>query len=218
MKTLAKQHGFLSLSEIAPPGSNSYQVDAASNDWRKVQGNEVFVSETFFDLAGMAQEEKTLFFEGMAVQEAQPHAIVSTAAAKQGNCFLLYDIVTSISVDWDTVDLTGWATNGFGFPGSILNFEHVLYQRMRRYTLDVDTGAAFPLKADDIQSGSMAPTASDRLYCYRVVSPFPFTGITQIGVAPARYLLNAEPKEEPTYQHLMRLKRSYDLQQTTDVD
>ena len=218
MKTLAKQHGFLSLSEIAPPGSNSYQVDPASNGWRKVQGSETFVSETYFDLAGMSMEEQTIFIDGIAVQEAQPNSIVSTAAAKQGNSFLLYDIITSIPIDWDSVDLVGWATNGFGFPGSILNFEHVLYQRMRRFTLDVDTGAAFPLKSDDLQSGSLAATASDRLYCYRVVSPFPFTGITQIGVAPARYLVNAEAREEPTYQHLMRLKRSYELQQTPDVD
>jgi hypothetical protein len=218
MKTLTQQHGFLSLSEIAPPGSNSYQVDPASNGWRKVQGNEVFVSETYFDLAGMAQEEQTLFFEGMAVQEAQPHSIVSAAAAKQGNSIIVYDIMTSIAINWDTVDLVGWGTSGFGFSPSILNFEHVLYQRMRRYTLDVDTGAAFPLKADDQQSGSMAPTASDRIYCYRVVSTFPVTGITQVAVAPARYLLNVQAKEEPTYQHLMRLKRSYDLQQTPDVD
>ena len=217
MKTLTKQHGFLNLIETEP-ASFQYNVGPLSTGWRKVQGSETFVSETYFDLAGMAMEEQTIFIDGIAVQEAQPNAIVSTAASKQGNSFLLYDIITSISIDWDSVNLTGWATNGFGFSGSILNFEHVLYQRMRRYTLDVDTGAAFPLKTDDLQSGSLAATASDRLYCYRVVSPFPFTGIDLIGVAPARYLINVEAREEPEYQYLMRLKRSYDLQQTPDVD
>ena len=33
-------------------------------------------------------------------------------------------------------------------------------------------------------------------------------------IPPARQLLEVDTKEEPEYQHLMRLKRSYDLQQT----
>ena len=76
--------------------------------------------------------------------------------------------------------------------------------------------------ANDNQSGSNMPTASDRIYCYRLVIPdasqAPAATIVSINVPPARYLLQVEAREEPTYQHLMRLKRSYDLQQQPDVD
>jgi len=37
-------------------------------------------------------------------------------------------------------------------------------------------------------------------------------------VYPARYILRAMAKEEADYQYIMRLKRSYDLQQRFDRD
>jgi len=66
----------------------------------------------------------------------------------------------------------------------------------------------------------MAPTASDRIYCYRIVALDVSTlaSAANINVQPARYLIQAVPKAEPEYEYLMRLKRSYDLQQSHDED
>ena len=68
----------------------------------------------------------------------------------------------------------------------------------------------------DNQLGSLEATASDRIYCYRVVL---YSGaVARFDVYPARYILRADAKEEPEYQYLMRLKRSYELQNQPDRD
>ena len=71
------------------------------------------------------------------------------------------------------------------------------------------------------QYGSMSPTASDRVYSYRVVvaaGVIGGPGATSMFVYPARHILRAEAKEEPDHQYMMRLLRSYQLQQEPDVD
>ncbi len=218
MKTLAKYHDAL-FATVDAAGIVTIDYAAVSSEWTQPTAG-LLVSSQYFDLAGMSQEEKTLFIEASAVQEGAFPAIAGVA----GDNYVLIDIMTSIPVDWANVGLPASfvSLRGLGFPGQLLNFEHVIYQRYRRLTLDIDTGARFAMAANDNQSGSNMPTASDRIYCYRLVivdtSQAPAVTVTSINVPPARYLLQIEAKEEPIYQHVMRLKRSYDLQQTPDVD
>jgi hypothetical protein len=214
MKTLAKYHDAL-FAAVDAAGVITIDYTAVSSEWQQpIPG--LLVSSQYFDLAGMSQEDKTLFIEASAVQEGAFPAIAGVA----GDNYVLIDIMTSIPVDWANVGLPASfvALRGLGFPGQLLNFEHVIYQRYRRLTLDIDTGARFAMVSNDNQSGSNMPTASDRIYCYRLVivdtSQAPGVTVTNINVPPARYLLQVEAREEPTYEHLMRLKRSYDLQQT----
>jgi hypothetical protein len=221
MKTLAKYHAPLAVTQN-PPGSGTWSFTpgfTGFNDGYREAGapSGFFVSETYFDLAGMAMDEKTLIFEGMATQT--PGNSLFTAGAAGDSC-VVYDIMTSIPVNFDLASTRSALLNhGLGFPAGTLNFEHVLYQRRRRYTLDLDTAAAFLLNAEDDQSGSMMPTASDRIYSYRVVQFYDVSGtVAAASVTGARHLLQAQAKEEPTYEYLMRLKRSYDLQQSHDED
>ena len=214
MKTLAKYHDPL-FGTIA---GGLFTIDAAtvSGGWSQpIPGH--CVSSVFFDLAGLSQEEKTIFFDGMVVQEGGIPAIGGTA----GDNYVLFDIMSSIPIDFtDANNLGDLALRGIGFPGTVLNFEHVLYYRYRRYTLDLDTSARMAMVAQDQQAGSMMPTASDRIYSYRVVIIDATTlgSATSINVQSARHLIQASPREEPTFQHIMRLKRSYDLQQSYDED
>ena len=218
MKTLAKYHDAL-FAEIDPTGVVTINYTAVSSEWTQPLPG-VLVSTQYFDLAGMSQEEKTMFIEASAVQEGGFPAIGGVA----GDNYILIDVMTSIPVDWGKVGSPAGfiSLRGLGFPGQLLNFEHVIYQRYRRLTLDVDTGARFALVSNDNQSGSNMPTASDRIYCYRLVLPdlsqAPGVTMARLNVPPARHLLQVDAKEEPTYQHLMRLKRSYDLQQEPDRD
>lgn len=214
MKTLAKYHDPL-FGTIA---GGLFTIDAAvvSGGWSQpIPGH--CVSSTFFDLAGLNIEEKTIFFDGMAVQEGGIPAIAGAA----GDNYVLFDIMSSIPIDFtDANNLGQLALRGIGFPGTVSNFEHVLYYRYRRYTLDLDTSARMAMVAQDQQAGSMMPTASDRIYSYRVVIIDAATlgSATSINVQSARHLIQASPREEPTFQHIMRLKRSYDLQQSYDED
>ena len=88
---------------------------------------------------------------------------------------------------------------------------------MTRYGIELDFGGAFPVLSEEHQSGSLSPTASDRIYSYRLLI-VGAVGDTSVVLPPVRHLISAEAKEEPEYQHMMRLKRSYDLQNEPDVD
>ena len=220
MKTLAQYHPHIA---VAWNGANWEFNNAITINYNGgvefVSGTSsvnlvAMLSEQDIDLAGLAIDDKTIFPVGITTQEAYFPTISGGAPGDQ---VWIYDLVTSIpllDIDWAYVYL-----NGAGFPGGVLNFEHVQYQRVRRYSLDLDTAQAIPLKVGDEQSGSLAPSASDTLYSYRLVILYNLSG-TAIGTSTptSRILIRADVKEEPEYEYLMRLKRSYELQNEPDRD
>ena len=215
MKVLAKYHSALDITQAAP---NNYDLTAvsqvgANTQWERISG-QIFVSSTYFDLAGLSMEQKTIFPSGITCQRGNSPLL---DVAAPGDNFIMLDVLTTIPIDIAN-DISNWFNVGPGFPGSTLNFEHVLYMRGQRWTVDVDTNSSFPLKADEWQSGSMAPTASDRIYSYRVVLVNLGNTSTRIITPTGRHVMQVEATTEPEFEYLMRLKRSYDLQQTSDVD
>lgn len=74
-------------------------------------------------------------------------------------------------------------------------------------------------------NGMMKATASDRLY-YSIyfqlnalkIGPGPTSTIDRIFVPGHRVVIDVDPKEEPDHQYIMRLIRSYNLQQDPDID
>ena len=213
MKTLAKYHGYLIAVKLGP----SWDIDPVTDGWTQAEDPanvNVFFSETFFDLAGMSKEEKTLFIEAATTQQ-NGFTVVGNAA---GDNVQVYDIMTSIPIDIRRKPVQdAIVQRGLGFPGSFLDFEHVIYQRYRRYSCDLDFQGLFPVLAEEHQSGSLEATASDRIYSYRLINVI-LQADGSIILPPVRHLINVKPVEEPTYQHIMRLKRSYDLQQSYDED
>lgn len=210
MKTLTKEHRLLNVDKEGPV----FTV-ANADGWRQlVPGGQAFVSENYYDLAGMSMEEKTLFFEGATVQELQNPSHVGGAA---GDLLQIIDIMSSMPLT--DIQLNSFAIYGNVTPNSIPTFTSTIYARNRIYLVDLDFAASgfFNLLCSN-QLGSLQPTASDRIYCYRYV----LCGINNAGtsftVTPARYILAANAKEEPTYEYLMRLKRSYELQNEPDRD
>jgi len=180
------------------------------------------LSSTYFDLAGLAVEDETLFLDAATVQEAGTKTMVQGGAGDQ---YIVWDILTSVPVEWSGF-VDEWYYNGLGFPETKGNFEHVLYQRKQVWALTSDNDSLTPTLIDEAQSGSLLPTASDRIYSYRIVqlSVFsaamgpPPTGLIYAVIPPVRHLIQANAKKEQDYQYLMRLKRSYDLQNEPDVD
>ena len=213
MKTLAKEHGIL-IANQNPPGV--WAVDTSSNQWTLGSAGGIFISSTFFDLAGMSQREKTLFFEGAAVQEMLNPQHTGGAA---GDSMVLVDLMSSSPLT-DT-ELASFYIYG-NFAQNItqsLTFDQTIYGRITQYVVDLDTAAwgSF-IQVSQNQIGSLNPTASDRVYSYRIVAMGTPTTATRIDVTSARHLLQVKPKEEQEYEYLMRLKRSYELQQSYDED
>ena len=210
MRTLAQYHNYF----VASKAGGMWTLDDLTQGWGAGPDPNIFTSSIYFDLAGLSQEDKTLFIQQATVQ----HAGFTAVGGAAGDNVLIFDIMTSIPVDVTKASVqNNIVQRGLGFPGSSLNFEHVIYQRMQRWSLDLDTNAAFSMLAEQQQSGSLEATASDRIYSYRLLL-FSVAGDAGAVVPPARHLIQVEAREEPTYQHIMRLKRSYDLQQEPDRD
>ncbi len=211
MKTLAKEHQYVVLNQSPP---NIWSIDTNVGQWRSL-GPLNFVSETYFDLAGLSQREKTLFFDAATVQEFLNPSHTGGAA---GDLIVVYDLMSTESLDDDEL-LQFIGLGNFANSSSGIGFQETIFGRVRQYAVDLDTAdwGSFVLLADN-QIGSLEATASDRIYCYRMVTIGAPTTASSIVVNSARYLLRAEAKEEAEYRYLMRLRRSYELQQTTDRD
>lgn len=213
MRALAKEHSIVQATRAPDPAPGTWNVTLGSN-WEQINGpgtEGYLVSQTYFDMAGMTLEEKTLFFEAIAVQEGSGFGITGPTGCR----LWVYDLVTSIPFD-----ISGWNYQmGLGFAGTNngdLNFEHVLYGRYRLFANDVDFAGVTPVLVASDTFGSGQPTNSDRLYTYRILVPD--ATLTGAIVPPARHLVLADIKEEPEYVQLMRMKRSYELQQSHDED
>ena len=219
MKVLKKNHSILDITGAGSdwdfnPGPAAFPVNSG---WTRQTGG-IFSSEAYIDLAGLTMDDKTIYPTGITVQRGSFPVITD---GLPGDFYVVFDMLTSIPLDLSDGNVLLRALfTGQGFPGTDLNFEHVLFGRGQRWVVDLDTQTQIPLKADEFQFGSMSPTASDRIYSYRIVAVDIQTGSTasRILTSNARHVLQVDTKEEPTYEYLMRLKRSYDLQQQPDVD
>lgn len=217
MKMLTKEIGSLTVDQN-PPGTWTIDDVISQEGWiQPTPGSGFFYNESILDLAGLSLEAKTVFFNGIAQQDMGNPLVYNQAA---GDTIVIYDLLSAVSLDaasLGTISLFGNFANSFGNPTP--NFEQTIYLQRNVYTVDLDTAAwGSAIQVSSHQLGSLMPTASDRIYCYRIVLLGTPTASTKIETFPVRFVLGADPKEEKEYEYLMRLKRSYDLQQSFDVD
>jgi len=211
MKTLAKEIPVLAVDKLGPV----YTLQPSVYGWEQTTpGSQIFVARTYFDLAGLTMDDKTLFFEAAGIQEALNPA---TSPAAAGNGAIVVDIMSNKPLTNDEALASLIYGNMIGQVNANLTFDQTIYMRHRTFNTDIDNQAGgYMIVLVDNQLGSMSPTASDRIYVTRVVSFGGGDGA--YNVYPVRYLLRAQAKEEPEYEYLMRLKRSYELQQRFDRD
>lgn len=212
MKTLAKEHGFTRVDQTTP---NRWEFGGDLNQgWEKVS-DAAFVSSTYFDLAGMSMKEKTLFFEAAGTQEI---LAPTPFGASAGDSIIVANIMTSSPMA--NIEALLFCIGGnFSGSQSNLSFDETIYARVDQWVVHVETGTwgGFTLSNTN-QLGSLEPTASDRIYSYKVLLIGQPTVATRIDLTSSRHILRAVAKEEPDHAYMMRLMRSYRLQQEPDVD
>lgn len=211
MKTMTKEFAQLAVQKAGPV----YTVISNEGNWREIAGSPgLYLASTYFDLAGMAMDDKTLFFQGAATQELKNPTFFPATA---GNNLQIADIMSVVPLTDEQAAFYLFGANFNVSNSSNLTYHETVYGRIRVFNMDIDNLAGgYSILLSDTQTGSLEPTASDRVYCYRVVQ---YNGAdTRFDIFPARYLLRADAKEEPEFEYLMRLKRSYELQQSFDRD
>ncbi len=217
MKTLTKEHNSFLANRDPGTGnwSLSHDADGRSSNWSQPFANQgIFLSSTYFDLAGMSMDEKTLFFKGALVQDVLNPATTNSAP---GDSIVVVDLMSVRPLS--DLEVLAFVLNGnlSGLPSTTLTYHETVYGRIQQFVTTIDTASwgSMSLLASN-QLGSMNPTASDRIYSYRLVQAL--GALTVLTVYGCRHLLAAEAKEEPDFEYLMRLKRSYELQQSYDED
>ena len=218
MKTLAKEHPFGVFQKDLPANPDDW-ILGLSPGWRQpTAATGFFVSDTYFDLAGLTLDEKTLFFEA-AASTTMFNPLTTASAAGDG--VQIINLMTSIPLtdaELSRFFLVGNFADGFGGIEGI-SYDETIYARCQEYTTDLDTEAwGKMMLVSDNQIGSLEPTASDRIYSYKCVSIKSGAAMTGLQTYPTRHLLRAKATEEPEYQYLMRLMRSYQLQNQPDRD
>ena len=201
--------------DATPPGTWSI-LNATPQDARiLIQGPSycLVAQSTYFDLAGMTIDDETLFVKLAQVQRYFPPTLTNAAT---GDSFDEMMIMSTHPMDDN--ELISASADIY----NELAFDEIVYASCRRYVKTVDEGnfGSPVLIHDNITSGAEA-TASDRIYCYRLSTPTavtPLSGVDGVTLASVNFVIVADAKKEAEYEYLMRLARSYHLQQRFDRD
>lgn len=226
------QEPFVKRISKAIPGVNG-QKAAAAVEYGTIVGGWKPVStyplalwyEDSIDLSGYNLQQLTFYPEIGFNQMGVAHTVLGN----DGGMILDATYVTTVPLTDDT-DLLSWTIFGgspalpnFDFASTGLvydntqNWETTLFVEQRMYQRNANTPnnlGNMQLLARE-QLGSLDPTASDKLFIYRIIIPYSDTGphldFAQVGVPPSRVGFIGTMAKEADLEYMMRLKRSYEL-------
>jgi hypothetical protein len=197
--------------EIVQNGGEYELLDPSANSFNAIALNK------YIDLAGMSQQEKTVFLQSLRIDlQSAP-----TATQAVSGDAIHYSVLIS------DVPATRTSFVGPGFAYSDMSMQNCALQLNQTwmFTQDTATWTTHPTLWSSVSHGMMSSTASDRIYvsvyAYATtlkIGPGTTSTIDNILIPGIRVVANVEAKEEADYEYLMRLKRSYELQQSFDVD
>ena len=199
----------------------SISSDYSSGAWNNLNGWQVlnaaetrFGHETVIDLSGYAIDSLTFFPQAIGLQDPGFYTY-NPGEASSYNGMTVLDIVTSVPMDLDTVANAQGIGQGPGMLGSLYEFETILFGMFRFFTGNLNIPYANYQQLERSQRfDSGEPNASDKLYCYRIVSLLsdgPPEPSSRFGVPAARQIIGGTMGEESELVYMQRLKRSYEL-------
>lgn len=180
-------------------------------------GVNVFLNETSIDLSGYALQKKS--FYPYSSFEQRNGAVIGTFADQGiGRNAVDNIIISSIPLDLTGVNPNLLAASLPGFIGNTgtgfrLNRDPLIHQHQIIYSHDSTTsgtgGASIYRVVSSQSASSLEPTAADKLYCYRLITTNGIDG--DLTMPAARVMIPGTISKEPTFEYMMRLKRSYEL-------
>lgn len=173
---------------------------------------------TTIDLSKMEMDAETLYPMGITVQD--PGLYLNSDIINKS--MIVLDLITTKEIDPSLIvnfsglyidDLTG---SMYGMIRSSDDATQIIFGQYKLMVHNQNlTGlpdTLHTMQAKDFSSGE--PTAVDTLHCYRIVQiPGEGTPTSAFYVPAARFYLTAVIDTEPDLEYMMRLKRSYELQQ-----
>lgn len=202
------------LNCMFPPIDTIYSTVWDSNNGYVPLDADGLIWSSTIDLSGWTMNDFTFGIVRTAYQDPGVHASTTVSARVE-----IMEIISSIPLNTAALSLikNNMGVTSPGMINSAQDFTTVLYGSYRLYVPNASL-AAFPGFLQLISAGnfgSMEPTASAQLYCYRIVKCAGVLNET-LNAPAARIGLFGAFFEEGDLEHMMRLKRSYELQQLVD--
>lgn len=207
---------------IQRPGPDAYVYDFGSyTRLASVGVGHAFIHESTIDVAGYTKEELTFFPIGGDVQRGGTSLGGTTGYVTE---YIIASVVPIENRSWKALtSLNMWNT----LPGqfvqgdttSSIDFEQIIWGQMNIYTQNTNLNQNWGIPVHTSMIGSGAATNGSKIYVYRVLRLDDASGAGFFAELPsARLLLPGQLKEEQEYAQIMRMRRSYELQQTYDED
>jgi hypothetical protein len=209
------------LKSLCPANTVTYgplgAIDLSAGPWFTLTastGSNYIYWEGSIDLGAFVQKDLTWVTMEKDIQEPGNFALNFATPQRieviefVSNTQFNKERLTEIGEDWRLNNAVP------GMMESRVNYENIIDGRWRQFSPDTSlaTGSAVTMKASSF--GSCEPSASERLYTYVMIKldevPAP---LDTLFIPARRFLLGGVAVEEGEREYIMRLRRSYVLQQ-----
>lgn len=222
------------------------ETTTSGQNWRPLANvnNQYWLHEDVIDLEGYTMKDMTAYFRQSFEQRGGIYGVqwevVLNPATGQADPLQPFDagyieMIVVTTVPMSDANLSSAVIGAPGFIGPNIattplfdygNFNREMIIHGRLYLRGIDSafgsdiftenGAAYNRTIQEYDFSSLEPTATDKLYVYRVLyfsEPVKenSSGLSQVSIPAARILLDTNFAKEDEIPYLMRLKRGYEL-------
>lgn len=170
---------------------------------------------TTIDLGGLELAKETFFPVGSTIQDPGIYGNTSSTTP----ALAVIDMITDKLIDpSEVIDFAYLYANNGSMYGMLGNADDETTIVMGQYRFMAgNSNLTYPAMMRTEVSTSFSsgePTAASKLYCYRIVQPWVDSDTTTITIPASRFYLTGVRDKEEDLVYMMRLKRSYELDQT----
>lgn len=181
--------------------------------WTQVQ--DLFVCQEKIDIAGLTKMELTFYPLDGDVQKT------AVSMGPTGAFAIEWIFVTRSPVDVTDFQAIAAPNMPFALPGQLSiddSFENIIWGKAWTWVKNTSLQENIGVSVNTTLFGSGEPTNGDTLYVYRLVRLINATAAGSAEFGNCRLILSGQVREEPEFQQLMRMRRTYELQQGRDED
>lgn len=206
------------ILRIEIPPCQALSSDGENYDTFNLQGwrnaGNVLLWDGCIDLSGYALDRKTFYPTTTIYQKGNTYTNFGGSSVTE------MVLVTSVPIsDTDLIAYLGFLTapgfTQFNTAGAEQqNWTTLLFGQTNTYMINSTLPALGVTQLINSDSyGSLSPTAADKLYIYKIVSPGTLAGVigSSLAIPSSRIVIPGSMMQEPKLEYMMRLKRSYEL-------
>lgn len=191
-------------------------IDAADG-WQPLLANAAY-HENNIDLSGYTMEDLTFATFETMMQDAGLYLseVAGGGAPGTGDRLMVMEIISDVPFNVGDLQnaLTDYPGRVPGMLGTNQDFIQIIYGNVRTYVQNntLNLPGYYQL-VESSGFGSKEPTAAAKLYCYKIVQLTGGSPTDTLQIPASRIGLAGRMYREDELPYMMRLKRSYELQQ-----